>query len=72
MYILCSGDFFLSRFPGDGTVTNAEFVELWMTLTSQTKALANAYFHLADLNDDKIINIHDFDPIYHVFDLNRK
>ncbi|XP_053380158.1 uncharacterized protein LOC123555032 [Mercenaria mercenaria] len=55
---------------GDGTVTNAEFVELWMQLTSQTSALANAYFHLADLNDDKIINLHDFGPIYHVFDLN--
>ncbi|XP_060569489.1 uncharacterized protein LOC132727908 [Ruditapes philippinarum] len=54
----------------DGTVTNAEFVELWMQLTSQTTALANAYFHLADLNDDKIINNNDYHLIYQVFDLN--
>ncbi|XP_052790733.1 uncharacterized protein LOC128224756 [Mya arenaria] len=54
---------------GDGTVTNSEFVELWMILTSQTNALANAYFHLGDLNDDKVIDQHDYPIMFQIFDL---
>ncbi|KAH3796889.1 insoluble matrix shell protein 5-like isoform X2 [Dreissena polymorpha] len=54
----------------DGTVTNGEFEELWMALTSQTQALANANFHLADLNDDKVIDQKDYPIVYTVFDLN--
>ncbi|KAL4218988.1 EF-hand domain [Mactra antiquata] len=54
---------------GDGTVTNPEFIELWIQLTSQTTALANAYFHLADLNVDNVIDSKDYPMIYNVFDL---
>lgn len=55
---------------GDGNVTNAEFVELWKALTGQTTELADAYFHLADITDDKVINQADYGLLYHVFDLN--
>jgi len=54
----------------DGTVTRKEFVELWVLLTSQTDALANAYFQLADVTDDNVIDRHDYGPIYTLFDLN--
>lgn len=53
-------------------VSNTEFVNTWMTLTGQTQALADAYFHLADVNDDKVIGDSDFPIIYLLFDLNRK
>ena len=57
---------------GDGNVTANEFVDLWKALTGQTTELANAYFHLADLTDDKVINHADYGLLYHVFDLNSK
>ena len=53
-------------------MTNAEFVELWKALTGQTTELADAYFHLADITDDKVINQADYGLLYHVFDLNSK
>ncbi|KAH3823891.1 hypothetical protein DPMN_125715 [Dreissena polymorpha] len=56
---------------GDGTVTYGEFVHGWMTLTSQTQAFADALFHMADLNDDKVVDQKDYDMIYTKFDLNR-
>ena len=62
----------LLLFSGDGNVTESEFVELWIALTGQTTALAQAYFHLADLTDDKIINQNDYGLLYRVFDLNSK
>ena len=61
-----------TNFTGDGNVTEAEFVELWKALTGQTTELANSYFHLADITDDKIINQNDYSLLYRVFDLNGK
>ena len=51
---------------------NSEFVSIWMALTGQTQALADAYFHLADVNDDKRIDARDYPIIYQLFDLDRK
>ena len=53
-------------------MTVSEFVELWKALTGQTTELADAYFHLADITDDKVINQADYGLLYHVFDLNGK
>uniref|UniRef100_A0A194ANK5 Putative insoluble matrix shell protein 5-like protein n=1 Tax=Pinctada fucata TaxID=50426 RepID=A0A194ANK5_PINFU len=53
----------------DGHVTKAEFVGLWTSLTHQNQEHAEAYFYLADLNDDNIIDEHDLNPLYNVFDL---
>ncbi|WAR30937.1 hypothetical protein MAR_033479, partial [Mya arenaria] len=65
----------------DGHITQTELSdvfkgfdknELWMILTSQTNALANAYFHLGDLNDDKVIDQHDYPIMFQIFDLDRE
>ncbi|VDI79448.1 Hypothetical predicted protein [Mytilus galloprovincialis] len=53
----------------DGTVTKQEFVSFWQLLTHQSKEHSEAYFYLADLNDDGIINSKDLAPLHHVFDL---
>merc|ERR1711894_167782 len=54
----------------NGQVTKSEFVTLWMEITKETKEHADAFFYLADLTDDNIIDEHDLGPMYHVFDLN--
>lgn len=56
----------------DGTVTKQEFVSFWQLLTHQSKEHSEAYFYLADLNDDGIINSKDLAPLHHVFDLDGK
>ncbi|KAH3801467.1 hypothetical protein DPMN_155118 [Dreissena polymorpha] len=55
---------------GDGAVTRDEFVDGWVALTKQTRAEANAYFHVGDLNHDKVIDQKDHDMMYTVFDQN--
>ncbi|KAH3797605.1 hypothetical protein DPMN_151189 [Dreissena polymorpha] len=55
---------------GDGAVTHDEFVDGWVALTKQTRAVANAYFHVGDLNHDKVIDQKDHDIMYTVFDQN--
>ena len=55
---------------GDDTVTNGEFEDGWMALSSQTQAVVNAYFHLADVNDDMVIDQKGFPIVYMRFDLN--
>ncbi|KAH3755264.1 hypothetical protein DPMN_189955 [Dreissena polymorpha] len=56
---------------GDDIVNEGEFEDGWRTLTGQNLVVSNAYFHMADLNDDKIIDQKDYDIDYKVvFDLN--
>ncbi|KAL3871331.1 hypothetical protein ACJMK2_039338 [Sinanodonta woodiana] len=55
---------------GDGSVNETEFTGLWVLLTKQPMELAVAFFHLADLTDDAVIDNRDLRPLYHVFDLN--
>ena len=59
---------FCVSLPEDGHVTKAEFVSLWMSMTHMNQEHAGAYFYLADLNDDNIIDDHDLNPLYNVFD----
>ncbi|KAK3593385.1 hypothetical protein CHS0354_021957 [Potamilus streckersoni] len=54
----------------DGSVNETEFTGLWVLLTKQPMELAVAFFHLADLTDDAVIDNKDLRPLYHVFDLN--
>ncbi|KAL5013078.1 hypothetical protein ScPMuIL_011629 [Solemya velum] len=54
----------------DSQVTEAEFIPLWQGVTQQPHDLAAAIFHLADLNNDNIINQQDLSPIYGRFDIN--
>lgn len=53
---------------GDGHVTKSEFVTLWQSITHQNQEHAEAFFYLADLNDDNIIDSSDLNPLYNVFD----
>ncbi|KAJ8300087.1 hypothetical protein KUTeg_021606 [Tegillarca granosa] len=53
----------------NGQVSKSEFVTLWMEITKETKEHADAFFYLADLTDDNVIDEHDLGPMYHVFDL---
>ncbi|XP_048777475.1 calcium-binding protein LPS1-alpha-like [Ostrea edulis] len=53
---------------GDGHVTKTEFVTLWQSITHQNQEHAEAFFYLADLNDDNIIDDKDLNPLYNVFD----
>lgn len=59
-------------FEGDGHVTKSEFVTLWQSITHQNKEHAEAFFYLADLNDDNIIDSSDLNPLYNVFDTDGK
>ncbi|XP_060068129.1 uncharacterized protein LOC132548288 [Ylistrum balloti] len=54
----------------DSIVTMSEFTGLWKLLTHQSQEHAEAFFHLADLNDDNVIDSHDLPLLYHVFDIN--
>ncbi|XP_071096856.1 uncharacterized protein [Haliotis cracherodii] len=54
---------------GDGDVTPAEFVPTWMAITHFSKGLANAYFVLADLNADGVIDHKDLTILYSRFDV---
>ena len=47
-------------------------MSFWQLLTHQSKEHSEAYFYLADLNDDGIINSKDLAPLHHVFDLDGK
>ncbi|XP_062601556.1 visinin-like protein 1 [Saccostrea cucullata] len=53
---------------GNGQVTKTEFVSLWQSITHQNQEHAEAFFYLADLNDDNIIDAKDLNPMYNVFD----
>lgn len=57
---------------GDGHVTKSEFVTLWQSITHQNREHAEAFFYLADLNDDNIIDSSDLNPLYNVFDTDGK
>lgn len=59
-------------FEGDGHVTKSEFVTLWQSITHQNQEHAEAFFYLADLNDDNIIDSSDLNPLYNVFDTDGK
>ena len=54
----------------NGKVTESEFVPVWMAITHQSKEMATAFFYLADLNDDNVIDDKDLLPMYTVFDTN--
>ncbi|OWF43501.1 uncharacterized protein LOC110459643 [Mizuhopecten yessoensis] len=53
----------------DHNVTMAEFTGLWKLLTHQSQEHAEAFFHLADLTNDNVINSDDLSLMYHVFDI---
>lgn len=53
----------------NGKVSQTEFVTLWRAITGETEEQANAFFYLADINDDNIVDQHDLAPLYQVFDL---
>ncbi|XP_033732780.1 probable calcium-binding protein CML18 [Pecten maximus] len=53
----------------DGSVSMAEFTGLWKLLTHQSQEHAEAFFHLADLTNDDVINSSDLKLLYHVFDV---
>ncbi|XP_069120256.1 uncharacterized protein [Argopecten irradians] len=53
----------------DGSVTMAEFTGLWKLLTHQSQEHAEAFFHLADLTDDDVIDSSDLKLMYGVFDI---
>ncbi|XP_067660661.1 insoluble matrix shell protein 5-like [Haliotis asinina] len=53
----------------DGKVTPAEFVPTWMVITHFSRELANAYFVLADLNADGVIDHKDLTILYSRFDI---
>ncbi|XP_052219907.1 uncharacterized protein LOC127837104 [Dreissena polymorpha] len=55
---------------GDGAVTRDEYVDGWVALTKQTRDVANAYFHVADLNHDNVIDQDDYAGMYTLFDQN--
>jgi len=55
---------------GDHQVTQDEFVGLWSELVQQTKEMATAYFFMADLDDNGVINNDDIKPVYIRFDVN--
>lgn len=59
-------------FKGDGRVTKTEFVTLWQSITHGNQETAEAFFYLADLNDDNIIDSKDLSPLYNVFDTDGK
>ena len=59
-------------FKGDGRVTKTEFVTLWQSITHGNQEHAEAFFYLADLNDDNIIDSKDLSPLYNVFDTDGK
>lgn len=53
-------------------MTKSEFVTLWQSITHQNQEHAEAFFYLADLNDDNIIDSSDLNPLYNVFDTDGK
>ncbi|XP_064616670.1 uncharacterized protein LOC135480697 [Liolophura sinensis] len=53
---------------GDKRVTQAEFAPYWSEITGHSQEIAVAYFLLADLNDDGVIDQSDLDALYKLFD----
>lgn len=53
-------------------MTKAEFAPHWLEITGHSHEVAGAYFLLADLNDDEIIDQSDLDALYKLFDRDGK